>query len=499
MSAHLPILPVLLPLLAGILLLALSDMDIRIQRRVNLIATGLLVLLAGWLVVLTAEIPFHVYALGDWRPPFGIVLVVDRLSAIMLAATALLALAVTGYVYAKDDYHGDNFYALFQFQLLGLNGAFLTGDLFNLFVFFEILLISSYALLVYGAGRERVMAGLHYVVINLVGSAFFLIAVGTLYALLGTLNIADLARSMVDLPASDQALARAAGLLLLVVFAIKAALLPLGFWLPAAYGSAAAPVAALFAIMTKVGVYGILRVHGTLFGEQAGELAGLGNTLLWWLGLATLLLSMIAVLAGRHLRGVLVWLVIFSVGVMMTGIAQADVQVLTAVLYYLLHSTWVIAALFLLAGCVVAWRGDAADYYVVGLRPGKRLGLLFMVGAVAVIGLPPLSGFVSKVLLLQAVGAGWAMLPLWVLLLVGGLLTLVALSRAGSSLFWRGEAGEPLRRLPVWPVALLLLASIVMAFAAAPVLDYLEGAAQQILHPVGYIDAVLGSEVRDAN
>ena len=493
MSQHLPLLPILLPLLAGIVLLGLSDMPLRYQRMVNFFATLLLLPVAIWLLPVAGE-GARVYALGNWQPPFGIVLVLDRLSALMVFTTSLLALAVLWFACADQDREGDNFHALFQFQLLGLNGAFLTGDLFNLFVFFEIMLISSYALLVFGGGRARVMAGLHYVVLNLVGSVMFLIAVGTLYAVLGTLNIADLARHIQVLPESDTALVRAAGLLLLVVFALKAAMLPLGFWLPAAYANTSAPVAALFAIMTKVGVYAIIRIHGTLFGDQAGELAGLGDSLLWWFGLATIVLSMVGVLAARHLRGVLVWLVVMSVGTLLAGLALGGVDVLAGVLYYLLHSTWVIGALFLLAGAIMLRRGEAADDFIAGPRAGPALGLAFMFAAVAVIGLPPLSGFIAKVVLLQAAGTDGWVVPFWTLLLLSGLISLIAMSRAGSSLFWRGhDPTAETSALPLFPVWLLLACSLVMSLAGEPVFNYLHDAAANALDSSHYIDAVLGA------
>ncbi|NJL08925.1 MAG: monovalent cation/H+ antiporter subunit D, partial [Methylacidiphilales bacterium] len=206
-----------------------------------------------------------VYALGNWPAPFGIVLVLDRLAAVMVALCAVLALPVLVYAAGGTDARGRHFHALFQFQIAGLNGAFLTGDLFNLFVFFEVLLLASYGLLTHGNGRARARAGLAYVVLNLTGSALFLIALGLLYGTLGTLNMVDMAGALARVPAADQALVRTAAALLIAVFALKAALFPLSFWLPRVYGAASAPAAALFAIMTKVGVYALLRISTVTF------------------------------------------------------------------------------------------------------------------------------------------------------------------------------------------------------------------------------------------
>lgn len=275
--SHWLILPILLPLFAGsLLLLPLAE---RWQRGLSLLAALALIPLSLLLIRTAASGDLSVYALGNWAAPFGIVLMLDRLAALMLLATAVLGSAALIYALRGEDRLGKHFHALFQFQLLGINGAFLTGDLFNLFVFFEILLIASYALLLHGGGAERVRSGLHYVILNLVGSAFFLIAVGTLYGLTGTLNMADMAQKIAMADAERAPLLAAAGLLLLVVFALKAALLPLYFWLPRAYATASAPVAALFAIMTKVGIYSILRVYTLVFGDAADRQDLLGAVL----------------------------------------------------------------------------------------------------------------------------------------------------------------------------------------------------------------------------
>lgn len=497
--SHLPVLPILLPMFMGALLLLIARTRLRMKRNLSLLATLLQVPLA-MLLMLSASEGISVYALGDWRPPFGIVLVVDRLAALMLMVTAVLALAAVLYARRGDDALGRNFHALFQFQLMGINGAFLTGDLFNLFVFFEILLISSYALLLHGAGPGRLRAGLHYVLLNLAGSALFLIAVGTLYGVLGTLNMADLALRVAALDGADAPLVGAAGMLLLVVFALKAAVFPLYFWLPRAYAAATPPVAALFAIMTKVGVYAILRVYLLIFGENAGPLANMALDWLWPLALLTLVLGAIGTLAASTLNVLIAYLVVVSVGTLLAGIAIGTEDALVAVLYYLIHSTWISAALFLLAGLLARARGPRHSTRLIAGPPlPLLLGALFFVAGISIAGLPPLSGFIGKLMLLQAAGGGSSAAWLFAVVLTGGFCALLALSRAGSTLFWRRDetttVAEPLDRVRLLAVLMLLLGSPLLVLVAAPLLEYLQATAQQLLDPAGFVRQVLGTRL----
>jgi multicomponent K+:H+ antiporter subunit D len=384
---------------------------------------------------------------------------------------------------------------------MGLNGAFLTGDLFNLFVFFEVLLIASYALLLLGGGSARSRAGLHYVLLNLAASSLFLIALGVVYGVSGTLNMADVAGKVAAAASSEAGLLRAAGLLLLLVFAFKAALLPLYFWLPAAYSAASAPVAALFAIMTKVGVYSIVRVYPLIFGEQAGELAGLANDWLWPLALATLALGAVGALAARHLRGLVAYLMIVSVGMLLAGLALNNAEALSAVLYYQMHTTLVSGGLFLLAGIVRHHRGPQQDWLVTAPPMAQRtaIGILFFIGAVAVAGLPPLSGFLGKFVLLSSVAPGVQQAWLWAVVLGGSLLAVMALSRAGSRLFWKteGEAvvvGHVDRQQFAAAVSLTVLTPLLLTLFAPLVLGFTDATAAQLYQPSGYISAVLGGE-----
>jgi multicomponent K+:H+ antiporter subunit D len=493
--SHLVVLPILLPLFAAALQLAVAP-RLAVQRAIGMGACAALVAVALAQLAASAQGAYQVYALGAWPAPFGIVLVLDRASALLVAVTSVLALAASAAAATGGwDARGRYFHAFFQFQLAGLNGAFLTGDLFNLFVFFEVLLIASYSLLLHGLGPERLRAGVHYVVMNLAASALFLVAVATLYAFTGTLNMADLAARVAELPASEARFARAAGLLLFAVFAVKAALVPLYLWLPATYAAACAPVAALFAVMTKVGLYAILRVYPLVFGEPAGA-ASLAGAPLMPLGIATLVVGTLGALAAARLGTVLAYFTMVSAGSTLIAVAVFGQAGFAAALYYMAHSTFALGSLFLLSGLLAAQRGEAQDRLAAGpaLAQPALLGGLLLVGALSISGLPPLSGFVGKLLILQAV-RGEAVAWAWSAILATSLLAIVCWTRVGSLLIWSSERGPAqargARAAELAPAMLLAACSVALAAFAAPVHRFTDAAAAQLLEPAGYIEAVL--------
>ena len=501
--SHWIIAPVILPALMAAVILLLARWGITVHRVLSLASTAVIAAIAFALLAGAAEVGHESYWLGSWPPPFGIVLVLDRLSAIMVATTAVVALASLLYAIQGWDERGANFHALFQFQLMGLNGAFLTGDLFNLFVFFEVLLIASYGLLLHGGGAARVRAGVHYVVINLTGSSLFLIAVAVLYGLTGTLNMADLAVRVPQLPEADAGLVRGAALLLLAVFGVKAALLPLHFWLPNTYGSASAPVAALFAIMTKVGAYSILRVFTLIFGEDGGVAAMVAAPWLLPVALVTHVVGMLGALASRDLRGMTAFLVLASMGTVVAAVGLFNLGGISAALYYIVHSTFATAALFLLAEIVASERGEAGDRLIptFDLLQPRAIGGLFLLAGIAIVGLPPLSGFVGKVLVLEGARQTPAVVWVWSVLLVMSVVALIALSRAGSVVFWKTTAGgrapdgavpAPAGGLAVASALLVLTAGL--AVFAGPVTAYTDAAAAHLMERTDYIRAVLGPE-----
>ncbi|MCM5570809.1 monovalent cation/H+ antiporter subunit D [Burkholderiaceae bacterium FT117] len=533
---HLIVVPVVLPLLAGAALLLLERRSERGGAQpggnpaalLSLLSVIAQLLVALMLAARAAGGGVEAYLLGNWQAPFGIALALDRLSAMMLVLTALVALGSALYARAGDAARGPHFHALFQFQLMGLNGAFLTADLFNLFVFFEVLLIASYGLLLHGGGAARLKASIHYVAFNLAGSSLFLIAVALLYGLTGTLNMADLAERVAALPGTDTAMIRAAGLLLLVVFSVKAALLPLYFWLPETYGAATAPVAALFAIMTKVGVYSIARVYTLVFGDDGGTAANVAWPWLPLLALGTLALGAVGTLAATRLRGVVAYLVVGSAGTLLLALGLGNEASVSAGLFYMINSTLMAGALFLLVDRIAAARAVQGDH----LRPddfqGNRamLGAAFFTCAIAAGGLPPLAGFLGKAMLLEAATPTTLAVWTWIVVLGAGLGTIVALSRAGSLLFWRsgprhaqhgeeahghsahghGTQGPASHGVPeardgtglapgqALGAGLLVALLPLLALFGGPVHGYTTAAAEQLFERRAYIDAVLGTK-----
>ena len=498
---HWIIAPVVLPaVLAAILTLSMRDQP-ALQRVFSVAGCVALLAIASGLTVTAAGGGIGVYELGNWPAPFGIVLVLDRLSALMLLVTAVLALVVLLYAIGTGwDRRGRNFHALWQFQLMGICGAFLTGDAFNLFVFFEVLLIASYGLMIHAGGARRLKAGVQYVVYNLLGSTLFLFALGTLYAVTGTLNMADLAVRAAELPTEDSALLRVGAMLLFLVFAIKAALLPLHFWLPNTYAEAPAPVAALFAIMTKIGAYAILRFYTLIFGPDLDITADLIDAVLLYGALATLAVGMIGILGATRMGRLAAFASIGSMGTLLIAVAGFTPQSTAAALYYAVHSTFGAALLFLVVDLVRERRGGLADALVPGPRMAQHgmVTSLWFGAAIATAGLPPLSGFIGKLLILDAtrdMGQVWL---IWGAILATSLVAVLGFAQAGSAVFWKpAEAGmtaeaAPQPALPLVACFALLAAVIALAALAGPVMGYIEATAAQLYAPDTYIAAVLG-------
>ena len=490
MTDHLIIAPILLPAILAAMALFAPATNVAAARAASVTGTLGLLVLAVVLMVQASTGPPQGYFLGNWPAPFGIVLVLDRLSALMLLLTAGLATLVLFQAITTGwDQRGRKFHALWLFQLMGLNGAFLTGDAFNLFVFFEVLLIASYGLMVHGGTGPRIKAGLQYIAVNLVGSTLFLFALGTIYAVTGTLNMADLAVKLPLLPEGDYALMRVAAVLLMLVFAIKGALVPLHFWLPATYANAPGVVAALFAVMTKVGAYAALRTGTLIFPPELAVTGTLISDLVLPAGLLTLTLGSIGILGAQSLTRLAAYAAVASMGTVFVALSGFTPASTTAALFYMIHSTLAGAALFLVVDLVQA-RGLSAFAAQDRPRLPGRLAVLFLVAAIATAGLPPLSGFLGKLMVLQATTG--SMVLVWPVVLLGSFLALIGLSRAGSAVFWAPKS-ETTATLPMAqtlaPAALLALLAGLTVFAG-PVQGWLADTAAALHAPAAYIDAV---------
>lgn len=467
--------PILIPLLCAALLLAVRGM--RAQRWISVIACTLQLGMAIYLVEVADQDQPLVHLSGNWPAPFGIALVLDRLAALMLLLTAGLGLLVAAAAPRGLDTRAPHFHALLQFQLMGLSGAWLTGDLFNLFVCFELLLIASYALLLHGAGGTQIRAGLRYVVYNLIGSALFLMALALIYAAAGTLNLADLARVLPELPTAAGQLAAVGVTLLLLVFAIKAALLPLSFWLPGSYAAAPAMVAALFALMTKVGIYALLRVLSALH-DTHPALATL-ETLLYHAGLLSLFIAAFGALAAGSLRALAAHWIMASAGLLVASVASGQVGAFAAALFYLLQTTLCAAAAYALVTPLAQARGNAADRLDVRgpLHASRGLTVALALVLLAGAGLPPLPGFLGKALLLQSISD-----PLyWCALLTSSLLLLIASARAFSQWVWNRLPPSAPESVPIgWPGLCLIGALLALSVGAEPIHRYTRAAAAQL-------------------
>ena len=551
MSPHLIIAPVLLPVLTAALMLALGEQRRETLAGLNvgscLVGLALSILLAwsvhhGAAPASPGQTPGSIGTLGiylpaNWPTPFGIVLVLDRLSSAMLLLTSVMATAALIFAVARWDRIGVHFHPLFQIQLMGLNGAFLPGDLFNLFVFFEVLLAASYGLLLHGPGRQRVGAGLHYIAINLVASSFFLVGAAMLYGVTGTLNMADLAVRIPEVAAQDQAMLHAGVAILGMAFLTKAAVWPMGFWLVPAYSAAGAPVAALFSIMTKVGIYAILRLWSLGFSGEEG-------TLRWgadWLvagGLATVAFGLLGLLQARQLGRVTGFGVMVTSGTLLAAIGFNQPTVTGGALYYLLSSTMAAGAMFLLIELIDRSRllesefpnpddADPVPFFLDEIEPPRDtnldeqqealtgrvipastafLGFSFLACTLLLTGTPPLSGFIGKFMMLSGLlsteeagsalqepvsTAAWVMLAL---VIMSGFAALVALSRTGIRMFWtpRDRPAAQLKVLECLPIGLLLTLCLLISFRAEPLARYLQAAASELKDPHGYVQAVQG-------
>jgi multicomponent K+:H+ antiporter subunit D len=525
-SQHLIVVPVLLPLLCGALMVPLNESRHQLKFAINL--ASVLGLFATALVLMQMTDGGHwqhgigIYLAANWSAPFGIALAADRLAALMLLLTALLAGAALLYSMQRWSRIGVHFHSLFQFLLMGINGAFLTHDLFNLFVFFEVMLAASYGLLLHGYTATRIRAGMQYIAINLAASLLFLIGVALIYATTGTLNMADLAARLPQLMAEDMVLLKIGVAVLAIAFLVKSAMWPLGFWLPTTYAAASPPVAAMLVLMTKVGAYVILRLWLLAFSGAAGAAAGFGYDALVWGGMATIVFGAAGLLASESPGRMAGYAAIVSSGTLLAVVGYGQASLVTAGLYYLLGSTLAVGAFVLLIELIERIRSPGAamlaltiEAFAIEEAPEETagvgipaalafLGLAFAACALIVAGLPPLSGFVAKFGLFHALlnpppdatvtARTWWLMTLIVL---SGLAAIIALMRFGVRTFWAsGAVAAPrLQLTEVAPISLLLLLCVALTVQAGPMYAFLERASADLHRPAHYIERVLSEPV----
>ena len=486
--------PVVLPLLTAILLMAFRGRR-RVQQTIALISGALLITVVALIVVRTAGGAILTLFLGSWDPRVGIVWVADQLAAIMLALAAIVSFAMLVYTPAslRDERESRYFYPLHQLLMAGVNGSFLTGDLFNLFVFFEVMLLASFSLISLGSRPRQLRKAFPYVLVNLIASALFLGGVGAVYGTAGTVNLAELSRRIATggLPPVFWG----AMTLVLVVFAIKTALVPVFFWLPDSYPEAPIAISGLFAgLLTKVGVYTLFRTIPLIGGSEPGRL----HAILLFLSAATMLLGVLGALGRSGIRDILSFHVVSQVGYMIFGLAVFTPLAVAAGIFYIVHHIIVKTALFFAGGVAERVGGSGALGGVSGMagtHPWVAAG--FFIPAMALAGLPPFSGFWGKFFLVVAGYQAGAWVATSISLVVG-MLTLASMLKIWTAVFWgkpEGQREPKLGRDRGMVGATLSLASlsVIIGLLAAPLFAYSQGAAAQLLAISPYVNAVLGA------
>jgi multicomponent K+:H+ antiporter subunit D len=526
---HLMVAPILLPMLCAAVMIVLAEHRRPLKLVIGAASTFLGVLIS---LVLLRWVDTHgpaTYLLGNWPVPFGIALAVDRLSASMLLLTWILGGASLLFGWARWHRAGVYFPALFQLQLMGLSGAFLTADIFNLFVFFEILLAASYGLLLHGSGESRVRASVRYVAVNVLASSVFLIGVSTIYGVTGTLNMAELAARLSGPAVLNRHLVDAGAALLAVAFLIKAAAWPLNFWLVPAYRAATPPAEAIFAVLTKVGVYALVRLWNLMF--AGGPLAAFEGDGLFVIGLTTALLAAFGMLASHRFAAQVSWGVIVSAGTLVAALGTRGEAALAGALFYLVPSAIASGAAFLLADLIDRWEAgttvvEEAPFLNAKLEEDSEvnlddeeaplvgraiptstalLGFAFLACTLLIAGFPPLPTFLGKAAMLSATlgpaaedrGATARAAIFASVILCCGLIALIALTRTGIRTFWSGGGRQPpvVRPAEALPVVVLLGLCGLLTVAAGPTMSLAQTAARSLRDRREYVDAVLHSKV----
>jgi multicomponent Na+:H+ antiporter subunit D len=492
------ILPILIPLFTAIAVM-LAERSLDLRRNLSIGGAVLLLAAAMGLLFLVWQNGIQSMQVGGWPPPFGITLTVDLFSAIMVTVAALMGLGVAIYSLAGAGPVEEHFsyHALLHLLLMGVCGAFLTGDIFNLYVWFELLLITSFVLMVLGGQRDQLEGAVKYVALSLVASVLFLAAVGLLYGVAGTLNMADLSIQLKTLPPG---LVTTLAMLFLIAFGIKAAAFPLFFWLPASYHTVPAAILALFAaLLTKIGVYALVRVFTLLFTQETGYTH---NLILVIAGL-TMVTGVLGAVAQTEFRKLLSFHIVSQIGYLLMGLGLYSPEALAGTIFFMVHVILAKSALFLVGGIIYQLRGTYDLKKLGGLYlvyPG--LAVLFLIPALSLAGIPPFSGFWAKLALVQA-GLSLNQYVIVTVSLAVSLLTLFSMTKIWAEVFWK-DSPDPAANQPagwlasqtspvlLWPVAALTIILIAIGLLAEPLVSLSFQAAEQLMNPTGYIQAVSG-------
>lgn len=501
MNEYSILLPLLLPLV-GALCLLLGHRSLPLQRAGGVFFSGATFALSLYLVYVVDCTDYVIIQVGDWAAPFGISLVADRFSAIMVAVSSFMGSAVA--VYALSEINETRlrkfFFPIYLILIFGVNGAFLTGDLFNLYVWFEIMLIASFVLISMGGERDELEGGLKYVCLNLLSSVMFLAGAGIIYGETGTLNMADIALSLSA--TSDPQWVISSSMLLLVSFGLKAGMFPFFFWLPASYHTPPSAVSAVFAgLLTKVGVYALFRAYTLMFVPIFPEV----QNLILVLAVLTMVTGVFGAASHFDMRRILSFHIVSQIGYMILGLAFMTPLALAAAIFYLVHHIIVKTNLFLVSGVVIRLKGSCDLAKVGGLcKSAPWLAFLFFIPAFSLGGIPPLSGFWAKFALVKAGLEIESWFAVTAALLVG-VLTLYSMTKIWGEAFWKKQPenaefqplAEPVGHLAwmVAPIAVLAVSTVLIGLFGEPLFDYAERAAAQLLNPQEYISAVLQTEV----
>ncbi|VDG98772.1 Multiple resistance and pH homeostasis protein D [Lysinibacillus sphaericus] len=484
--------PIIIPFFFAIVLLFFKE-QVRIQRILTVIGLSASIVAAFSLIMKVKQDGIQTLTLGSWPAPFGITMVSDMFSALLVTSTLVITLIVAVYSFSSIGKERERFfyYPAILFMITGVNGAFTTGDIFNMFVFFEVLLIASYLLIVLGGEKRQLRESIKYILVNVISSAFFVITVAYLYSIVGTLNMADIGQKIADI--GQPGIVSVIGVLLLLVFGIKAGIFPLYFWMPGSYAAPPVPILALFgALLTKVGVYAITRTYTLFF---VNDLA-FTHTILMVLALLTIVAGCIGALAYFDLKQIIIYNILIAIGVILFGVSLMNEAGMQGAVFYLIHDMLIKGALFLIIGIMIHVTGTSNLREMGGLiKTHAPLGWLFLIAAFCLAGIPPLSGFVGKLLIVQG-GFEHGQLFGTIVILLSSLIVLLSVIRIFIYAFW----GEPVALQPtnrktykhmMFPAVILVALSVLYGVGTEWIFPYVSDAAHVLLDPSSYINAVL--------